>query len=286
MDTPSLPELPPGHVQWAVQRVHQGAGQDELLQPLLDAGWEPGVASEALDAGMRAYLQEHARANALPLPVRVPSPVAANDRAIVHLPDRDVAVIASLLSPRIIVFGDVLSPDECAAFIALARPALKRSETLDLDSGQEQANAGRTSRGTFLQRGQDALCRRVEARIAALLDWPVENGEGFQVLCYGPGAEYKPHYDYFDPARPGTRATLARGGQRVASVVMYLNTPASGGATVFPDVGLEVSAVAGNAVFFSYDRPHPMTRTLHGGAPVHAGEKWVLTKWLRERAHR
>jgi prolyl 4-hydroxylase len=34
-------------------------------------------------------------------------------------------------------------------------------------------------------------------------------------------------------------------------------------------------------VFFAYDRPHPMTRTLHGGAPVGAGEKWVATKWLR-----
>ena len=34
------------------------------------------------------------------------------------------------------------------------------------------------------------------------------------------------------------------------------------------DVALEVAPVKGNAVFFSYDRPHPVTRTLHGGAPV------------------
>jgi len=36
-------------------------------------------------------------------------------------------------------------------------------------------------------------------------------------------------------------------------------------------------------VFFSYDRPHPDTRSLHGGSPVEAGEKWVATKWVRER---
>ena len=47
-------------------------------------------------------------------------------------------------------------------------------------------------------------------------------------------------------------------------------------------VALEVAPIKGNAVFFSYDRPHPVTRTLHGGAPVIAGEKWVATKWLRE----
>ncbi len=28
--------------------------------------------------------------------------------------------------------------------------------------------------------------------------------------------------------------------------------------------------------------PTAHTKTLHGGAPVTAGEKWVATKWLRE----
>ena len=63
---------------------------------------------------------------------------------------------------------------------------------------------------------------------------------------------------------------------------MYLNTPARGGGTVFPDAGLEIAPTRGHAVFFSYDRPHPASRTLHGGAPVTEGEKWVATKWLRE----
>ena len=100
-------------------------------------------------------------------------------------------------------------------------------------------------------------------------------------MRYRPGAEYKPHHDYFDPVHPGTPRILERGGQRVGTLVMYLNTPDGGGATTFPDVGLEVAPVRGNAVFFSYDRAHLSTKTLHGGAPVTAGEKWVATKWLR-----
>lgn len=82
------------------------------------------------------------------------------------------------------------------------------------------------------------------------------------------------------------RATLPKAGstrQRVRTVVMYLNTPEGGGATTFPDVGVEVAPVRGNALFFSYDRAHPSTRTLHGGAPVTASEKWVATRWMRER---
>jgi prolyl 4-hydroxylase len=134
----------------------------------------------------------------------------------------------------------------------------------------------------FFQRGETDLCQRIEARIAALVNWPVENGEGIQVLRYSPGAEYKPHYDYFDPSQPGTAAILKRGGQRVGTVVMYLNTPEQGGATIFPDVGLDVHAIEGNAVFFAYGLPDPSSLTLHGGAPVVQGEKWVATKWMRE----
>jgi prolyl 4-hydroxylase len=92
-----------------------------------------------------------------------------------------------------------------------------------------------------------------------------------------------PHYDYFDPAQPGTPKILQRGGQRVATIVMYLRTPERGGATVFPDIGLEVAPIKGSAVFFSYDRPYPDTKTLHGGTPVTLGEKYVATKWMRER---
>ena len=75
---------------------------------------------------------------------------------------------------------------------------------------------------------------------------------------------------------------MKRGGHRVGTLVIYLNTPTAGGATIVPDIGLDVAPVKGNAVFFSSDRPHPATQTLHGGAPVIEGEKWVATKWLRQ----
>ncbi len=52
---------------------------------------------------------------------------------------------------------------------------------------------------------------------------------------------------------------------------------------MFPDIGLEVAAIRGNAVFFAYERPTPASRTLHGGTPVAAGEKWIATRWMREK---
>jgi len=183
----------------------------------------------------------------------------------------------------VVVFGNLLSAEECEGLIAAARVRLARSLTVETRTGGEVLNVDRTSDGMFFERGENEIVARVEQRIAALLRWPLEFGEGLQILRYAPGAQYRPHYDYFDPNEPGTPTILKRGGQRVATLVMYLQEPEGGGATTFPDVGLEVAPARGCGVFFSYDRPDPVTRTLHGGAPVLAGEKWVATKWLRER---
>jgi len=202
--------------------------------------------------------------------------------ACVRAADRDVRVLLQMRLPRVVVFGGLLSDDECERLVAAARPRLARSETVQQATGGSQVHATRTSRGMFFLREEDELVARIERRIAALLRWPLARGEGLQVLHYAPGARYEPHHDYFDPAQPGTARIVERGGQRVATVVMYLNTPQRGGATTFPEVGLEVGAVRGNAVFFSYDRPDPATLSLHAGAPVLEGEKWVATKWLRE----
>lgn len=278
-------EIDEATLEWVLGRVRSGASPDDVVGAMVGRGWEEAQAVAALESAMRSHLDSHARENGLPPPERVPSPVVMNGASVVDAGDRQVTVLANMLHPRVVVFGNVLSDEECDALVAMGRARLKPSPVLDMETGADQRHESRTSEGMFFRRGENEVCARIERRLATLVDWPVENGEGLSLLRYGPGAEYRPHYDYFDPARPGSAATLARGGQRVASIVMYLNTPLRGGATTFPDARFEVAAVKGNAVFFAYDRPHPMTGSLHAGAPVIEGEKWVVTKWLRVGRH-
>lgn len=281
---------------WIVAQATAGCRPEDVLKAMQASGWQEDVAVKALEDTLARHLQAVAAAQAgeslhrrggpdhpVPMDVAVPEPALVDGRPVLDAGDREVAVLMSLQRPRVVVFGGLLSHEECDALRALAAPRLARSETVATVTGGSEVNEARTSDGMFFERAEFELCDRIERRIAMLVNWPLQNGEGLQVLRYRPGAEYLPHHDYFDPEQPGTPSVLARGGQRVGTVVMYLNTPERGGATTFPDSGLSVAPIKGNAVFFSYDRPHPATLTLHAGAPVLAGEKWVATKWLRER---
>lgn len=268
---------------WIVEQTQLGHATDQVLASMLASGWDAGVAQraldEAFDSAASAALAERPGGE---LAQALPEPDLSAGHALLWAGDREVKVLLTLARPRVVVFGGLLSDDECDAMVAFSAARLARSETVASAEGVSEVNAARTSDGMFFERAENDVVRRVEARLALLLNWPVEHGEGLQILHYRPGAEYLPHYDYFDPESASTPAILLRGGQRLATIVMYLNTPAAGGATTFPDVGLEVLPVKGNAVFFSYDRPHPDTQSLHGGAPVREGEKWVATKWLRQ----
>lgn len=185
-------------------------------------------------------------------------------------------------SPRIYFIRNFLTDDECNYVIENALPQLKRSTVLNNNEGA--IDERRTSQGMFFPSNpKSAILKEIEQRIFHVTQIPIENGEGLQVLHYDVGGEYQPHYDYFTASMPGGSETLARGGQRVATVIMYLNTPEKGGETIFPLAKIRVFPKKGNAILFYNVTPDGIDdpRSFHGGAPVLGGEKWIVTKWLR-----
>jgi len=282
------PEL----LRWVDDQLGRGCDPAEMIEAMVTVGharhFAEGVIGEAggrrgssAPIGAGDVDEEHLN--------EVPEPLSASLASGVSALDVDghrVDVLVNIHHPRIIVFGNVLSADECEALIAASRPKLARSETVNRASGGTELNEARTSEGTYFFHDASSLLEQINRRLARLTRWPLANGEPLQILHYDVGAEYQPHYDYFSPEDAGTPALLAHGGQRVATLITYLNTPDAGGATVFPDIGLEVAAIRGHAVFFAYDRPTPVSRTLHGGTPVTAGEKWIATRWMREGVYR
>jgi len=283
---PATPEV----VAWLESQLALGCTRLSLYKSLLDTGWQAASVSRLMKLTpqeVQAFKAPFNRSAVLDagdsLAARsLPSPILDARGTMIDAGDKWVEVIEHRHDPELMVFANLLSPAECEALVDAARPRLSRSLTVDTKTGGEELHPDRTSQGMFFARNENALVQRIETRIARLLRWPIQNGEGLQVLRYPPGAQYKPHYDYFNPAEAGTPAILLRGGQRVATLIMYLFEPEAGGATVFPDIGVQVAPKRGHAVFFSYAQAHPSSQTLHGGEPVVTGEKWIATKWLRQ----
>lgn len=187
-------------------------------------------------------------------------------------------------SPRIFLIKHFLTTAECDYLIREAKPQLTRSSVVAVNHPDVEISDDRTSSGMFFPtRTTDSIVSNIEKRIAELTLLPIENGEGLQILHYTVGAEYKPHFDYFDKNTEGGAAAYNRGGQRIATVIMYLADTTEGGETVFPEANLKIRPVKGTAVLFYNCTPDgkedPLS--LHGGTPVIQGNKWIATKWIR-----
>ncbi len=186
--------------------------------------------------------------------------------------------------PYIAIFHQFLTDEECSHLIERGKPHLERSEVIDETSPDPYLSSERTSEGMFIEDNkQDFILNRIENRISQRLSIPNENGEPMQILRYEVGQEFTPHHDYFEPEGKGASVHDQRRNNRLATLLMYLNTPEEGGETIFPLLELKIKPVKGDAlIFYNCNRKrkgNPLS--LHQGAPVLQGEKWVATKWLR-----
>ena len=265
-------------LEWILQNLREGHHESSVLKSLHENRWHQEISRQMV----KAVVAWRASNESLVTSLGQPAPNLEKFPTLLNAGDRAVQVQLSLDAPKIVVFGNLLSSAECDAIINSAQPLLTPSKVVNMKTGGDMLDDCRTSYGMFFNRCQTPEVTLLENRIAHLLGWPAEKGEGLQVLKYAVGAEYRPHYDYFDPNDPASKDIIKRAGNRVGTVVIYLNDVACGGGTYFPDVGLRVYPKKGSAVFFGYPTAHPSSLSLHGGDPVITGEKWIATKWLRE----
>lgn len=266
---------------WVRLNVSRGCTRESMVEAMVQGGIAEDLAHRSVDEA-----SGHDAGVRMPTQAPRPRPLPRAEANRVEIDGRVVRVAIEVDRPHVVVYEGLLDEAECEAMIALAEQHLARSTVVDDTDGGLMPHEDRRSTGAFFAIAENELVARIEARIAALLNWPVTHGEGLQVLRYGVGDEYKAHFDYFDPDKPGSAVHMARGGQRVGTLVMYLDDVDGGGATHFPKLGLHVRPHRGTAVYFENtdSRGAVLPNSLHAGAPVMRGIKTIATKWLRERA--
>ena len=115
----------------------------------------------------------------------------------IRVADRVVSVIARVSRPFVALLSNVLSAEECAQLIALARPRLTPSTVVDPVTGENRVAEHRNSEGMFFLPGETPLIAALDTRFSQVMNLPVAHGEGLQVLRYGPGTRSTPHFDFF-----------------------------------------------------------------------------------------
>ncbi|MBA3666198.1 MAG: 2OG-Fe(II) oxygenase [Sphingomonas sp.] len=179
-------------------------------------------------------------------------------------------------SPEVQAFESLFTDAECNFLIESSMPAFEPSTVVDPISGALVPNPVRTSDATAYPWVAEspaihALCRR----LAVASGTKVNQGEPMQVLRYRPGQEYRAHFD----------ALTDTDNQRILTFLVYLNDDYEDGETEFLATGLRVKGRKGDALLFRNVDRHgqPDPNSEHAGLPVARGEKFLASRWIRER---
>lgn len=189
-------------------------------------------------------------------------------------------------APRVFTIKNFLTPEVCAWLIKKAERNLQPSTIRDSAGGYVPDPARSCSNAGFSQLAPDIVLQLISLRIAAALKAPLPQHETTNILCYARGQEYRPHYDFITPNEEAAFADeLQRSGQRIATLLVYLNDEYDGGETEFPRLDWSFKGGVGDALIF-WNLSAQGARepdSLHAGRPVINGKKWLLSKWVREK---
>jgi hypothetical protein len=243
----------------------------DYLQRAAELGFQPAQAQLRLLSGFRAGIDWKKLRRAVDIAAwrKVPAPVTLSE------------------APLIRTAPGLLSAELCDALIARARPLMGSAPVYnETQGGNTTADARRHSAALFRVTDMDLVTEAICTRVCALAGLPAVNAESLQVLHYQVGEYFAPHVDFWQPGFEGHAATMKKYGQRVVTVLVYLNDDLDGGETEFLKLGLRHRGCKGDALMFrNVDaQGQPDEATLHAGRPPTRGEKWLLSVWIRDRA--
>lgn len=185
--------------------------------------------------------------------------------------------------PVVWVIDDYVTETEREHIIKMGGRRMSAAKVSRL--GDNKFSEKRTGSVAWLKHDSTPIVRGLVKRVSELVNVPVNHAESLQVVHYAETQEYQPHYDAWDIHTVKGQEKTAKGGQRAVTALMYLNEVDAGGATGFPNLGIEVEPVPGRMVIFHNLFEGGSERhvdSLHGGLPVFYGEKWACNLWFRE----
>jgi len=189
-------------------------------------------------------------------------------------------------TPRIFTVTNFLPKAACAWIIERSRSRLEVARVKNPEQGGATIEFNRSNTGTgYSVLDSDLVLELANARVAAATRLGRTQQEATNVLHYDPGQEFQPHFDFIDPNEPRFAHEVHVAGQRVLTALIYLNDDFEGGETEFPRLDWRFKGATGDALVFWNVAPNGALEqnSLHAGLPPTRGEKWIYSKWVRDR---
>jgi prolyl 4-hydroxylase len=180
-----------------------------------------------------------------------------------------------------VIIDSVLTKEDCKYIIEKANSMFTRSTVV----GVEGADESRTSETAWIPK-DDPVAQKVFNKACELTGKHIGCCEDLQVVRYKPGTYYRAHHDSCCDDSEACKNFETQGGQRIGTLLVYLNDEFTDGETHFPDHGdVKMKAPPGSAIFFrplANDEPKCHPKALHAGLPISTGTKYVCNAWVRE----
>ncbi|BFF93066.1 prolyl 4-hydroxylase subunit alpha-1-like [Drosophila madeirensis] len=186
--------------------------------------------------------------------------------------------------PYIVIYHDAMYDSEMDLIKRMARPRFRRATVQNSVTGALETANYRISKSAWLKTDEDSVIAKVVQRTADMTGLDMESAEELQVVNYGIGGHYAPHFDF--ARREEKRAFEGLNlGNRIATVLFYMSDVEQGGATVFTTLRTALWPKRGTAAFWMnlHRDGEGDKRTQHAACPVLTGTKWVSNKWIHER---
>ncbi|XP_001981171.2 prolyl 4-hydroxylase subunit alpha-1 isoform X2 [Drosophila erecta] len=183
------------------------------------------------------------------------------------------------LEPYIVVYHDILPEGDIHQLIALAEPRLRA--TLAFTEDKSDSVFGAFLPFKDMNSSGEPVLDRLTQRMRDITGLQIHQRNRINIIKYGFGAHYAARHDFFNETNSETEGY----GDRMATVMFYLNDAPNGGATVFPRINVKVPAERGKVLFwYNLDgETHDVDpKTVHAACPVFHGSKWVMAAWIHE----
>ncbi len=182
--------------------------------------------------------------------------------------------------PRISVFRNVLSPDECQRFIKKYENAMNPNAGLESREQTYGQITEEVEQRSISEQTADEDRHFFKEKICEMIGVPMSHIEAGDIYRYDTNQYFGLHHDF--PYDPRTIPYYKNGGDRKATAIFWLNEGYEGGRCTWPELSVTVEPELGGVMYFEYDYPDETVNrsTIHESLPVTKGVKWIAAFFL------